>query len=351
MWNVGSNQQSRRRQPRSQCGASACISSITRARVDVGRAEQFQRPRGAAPFRERRAFDHHRAGIGARHPQVRRVGAGIDPGALAERPAEARRGVGLPALHLDDAILDVELERLDEPRAQLAEREPVAHRQRPGADEALPAGAQRQAFDRPADGIGPVQHPHRFAVFRRRFEHVAQRGDEGVDAAAEILQIDEQDIERVHHRVGRPAHFAVQAEHRDAVHRIVEVRRLDHVVLLVAAQAVLRAEGGGELDVAAGGERIERMRQVCGHRGRMRQQRHAPAGERRAQRGFGEQPVDAELHHLAKPEFSDTNSADQAYLCSLRPLWGRDGEEVGWITRFPRRIAARMCVRPRGHRR
>ena len=165
-----------------------------------------------------------------------------------------------------------------------------------GADEALPAGPQRQAFDRPAGRIGPVEHPHGLPVFRRRFQHVAQRRDEGVDAAAEILQVDQQHVERVHHRVGRPAHLAVEAEHRNAVHRIVEVRRLDHVVLLVAAQAVLRAEGGGELDVAARGQRIERMGQVCGDRGRMRQQRDALALERRAQGGFGEQAIDAEFH-------------------------------------------------------
>jgi hypothetical protein len=46
-------------------------------------------------------------------------------------------------------------------------------------------------------------------------------------------------------------HLAVQAEHRDAERRIGEVGRLDHVVLLVAAQAVLRAEGGRRLHVAA----------------------------------------------------------------------------------------------------
>ena len=106
----------------------------------------------------------------------------------------------------------------------------------------------------------------------------------------------EDDVERVHHRVGRPAHLAVEAEHRDAVHRIVEVRRLDHVVLLVAAQAVLRAERGGELDVAAGGQRIERMRQVLRDRGGMREQRHAPARERRAQGRLSEQAIDAEFH-------------------------------------------------------
>jgi hypothetical protein len=90
-------------------------------------------------------------------------------------------------------------------------------------------------------------------------EHVAQRGDEGVDAAAEVLQVHQQHVERVEHRRRRPPHLAVQAEDGNAVHRIVEVRRLDHVVLLVAAQAVLRAEGRGEPQVAERRERVERV--------------------------------------------------------------------------------------------
>ena len=114
-------------------------------------------------------------------------------------------------------------------------------------------------------------------MFRGRLEHVAQGRDERVDAATEILQIDEQHVECVHHRIRRPAHVAVKTEDRNAVHRILEIRRFDHVVLLVAAQPVLRAEGGADLHVAAGGERIERMRQVfCDGRG-MRKQRDALA--------------------------------------------------------------------------
>ena len=78
--------------------------------------------------------------------------------------------------------------------------------------------------------------------------------------------------------------------------RIAVVRRLDHVVLLVAAQPVLRAEGGGELHVVACAERIERVRQVARDGGRMRKQRHAAALERRAQFWFGDEPVDSEFH-------------------------------------------------------
>ena len=104
---------------------------------------------------------------------------------------------------------------------------------------------EQQALDRPADRVRPVEHPDRLAVPRGRLEHVAQRRDERVDARAEVLQVDQQHVERLHHRRRRPAHLAVEAEDRDPVGRILVVVGLDHVVLLVAAHAVLRAEGGG----------------------------------------------------------------------------------------------------------
>ncbi len=76
----------------------------------------------------------------------------------------------------------------------------------------------------------------------------------------------------------------------------VKSGELDHVVLLVAAQTVLRTEGGGELDVTACGQRVEGMVQVLGNRRGVGKQGDAPAFERRAQGGFGEKPVDAEFH-------------------------------------------------------
>ena len=170
----------------------------------------------------------------------------------------------------------------------------MPHRQWPSADKAFPALAQSQSLGWTADRIGPVQYPHRLAVLGSGFEHIPERSDERVDAAAQVLQIDQDDIERIEHGRGRPTHFAVQTEHRDAVHRIKKIRRLDHVVLFVTAQTVLRTECG--IDAAACGERIERMRQVRGDRRRMRQQGNALARERCPQRGIGDEAVDAELH-------------------------------------------------------
>ena len=70
----------------------------------------------------------------------------------------------------------------------------------------------------------------------------------------------------------------------------------DHVVLLVAAQTVLRAEGGRELQVAAGGQRIERMAEVGRDRSGMRQKRQPLTPKRRAKSRLREKAIDAEFH-------------------------------------------------------
>jgi hypothetical protein len=180
----------------------------------------------------------------------------------------------------------------------------MTHRHRSRADKTLPAFAQRQPFDRPARRIGPIEHPDSLAMPCRGFENVPQRGDERVDSTAQILQVDEDHIECVHHRIGRLAHLAIEAEDRDAMHRIVEVQRLDHVVLLVAAQTMLRTEGCAELDVAASSQRIERVSQVFGDGGRMSEQCHALALERGTQSGLGAESVNSKLHGCTAKENS-----------------------------------------------
>jgi hypothetical protein len=63
------------------------------------------------------------------------------------------------------------------------------------------------------------------------------------------------------------------------VDRVAKILRLDHVVLLVATQSVLRAEGGGDVEPSDRAQRIERVLEVGGHRRGMREQRDASAFE------------------------------------------------------------------------
>ncbi len=141
-------------------------------------------------------------------------------------------------------------------------------------------------------------------MLRCRFEDVAQGRDKRIDSTTQILQIDEDHIECIHHRIRRLAHVSIKAEDRDAMHRIVEVRRLDHVVLLVAAQAMLRTEGSADLHVATCGQRIQRVRQVFRDGSGMRKQRHAPPREWRTQSRFGDESIDTKLHGCTAGENS-----------------------------------------------
>ena len=205
--------------------------------------------------------------------------------------------VGLPAVHGDHAVVHAQAQRGDEPVAEFAHGHAVAHGHGAGADEALPAFAQREAFDRAARRVGPVQHPHRLAVLCGGFQHVAQRGDEGVDAAAEVLQVDQQHVEAVHHRVGRAAHLAVQAEHRDAqcAGRGSRATRPCCPACRRAGRAAGRRRRDS-VDVGQRGQRVERVREVARDRGGVGQQGHALAFDRGAKRRVLQETIEAELH-------------------------------------------------------
>src|SRR4051812_45348658 len=102
----------------------------------------------------------------------------------------------------------------------------MSHGEWPRADKALPSWLQSQPFDRTTHRIGPVKYPHRLSIFCCRFENVPECRDEGIDAAAYILEINEQHIERVHHGCRGASHFTIEAKDWNPMLRVVEVWRL-----------------------------------------------------------------------------------------------------------------------------
>ena len=98
--------------------------------------------------------------------------------------------------------------------AHLAQGQAVTHDHRTRADEALPTRTEQCALDRASCRIGAVEHPYRSAMLGRGLEHIEQRRNEGVDATADVLQVDQHDIEGAHRLAGRAPHLAVEAEHR-----------------------------------------------------------------------------------------------------------------------------------------
>ena len=101
------------------------------------------------------------------------------------------------------------------------------------------------------------------------------------------------------------------------MHGVVVVGGLDHVVLLVAAQTVLRAERRGQLQVVECRQGVDRVFETRRHRGGVCKQRHTPARQWCAQVGVREQTVDAELDH--GPPWGGSSVAGGRTICSTKP--------------------------------
>ena len=185
----------------------------------------------------------------------------------------------------------------DEPAGQFPQGQPVAHDEWAGPDETLPARSQDAALHRSARRVGTVQDPQRLARGGAGVEQVGKRGDIGVDAGTDVLEVDQQHIEVVQHGGGRITHLPVKAEDRDAVTRIDEISTLHHVVLLVSAHPVLGTEGGRDLQVVQLHQCIQAVTALGGDRGGVAKQGQTPTVQGPAQLPIGEQAIDAELEH------------------------------------------------------
>ena len=119
----------------------------------------------------------------------------------------------------------------------------MTHRNRIHADERLEPGPEHHPFNcDTADWIRPIAHDDFDAMSPRRLEAVRHRVDVGVDADADVLEIDDQDVDPAQHLCRWFARFAVERIHRHAPDVVARMPRLDHVVLDVRPEAVLRAE-------------------------------------------------------------------------------------------------------------
>ena len=253
------------------------------------RAHHLERPRGAAPFRGECALEQHGAGIdhgGVERGHVRR---GHDPrrtGLVAEIRSP-------PAVHGHHVEVGADAEVLVEEPRQLAHRHAVAHRDGVLPDERLEASRQERAFHCEAtDRIRPIAHDDRHAVLAARDEAVGHGVDEGVDARADVLQIDDQGVEPREHLGGGLPRFAVERVDRHAPRVVVPVRRLDHVVLQVGPEAVLRPEDGAERHAVGRAHTIDDVPELVIDRGGIGDDTHAQA----AQAARGNQARRTERH-------------------------------------------------------
>ena len=94
----------------------------------------------------------------------------------------------------------------------------------------------------PADGIWAVAGDDFLAKLLRRAHAICQSVNEGIDTTADALEIDHDYIDVLEHLFSRLARLAVERIDRQACIAIDAVTGFDHVVLHVAANAMLRAK-------------------------------------------------------------------------------------------------------------
>jgi len=97
-----------------------------------------------------------------------------------------------------------------------------------------------------ADWIRAIADDRLDAVLARGRQAVRHRVDVGVDARADVLQIDEQQIDAAQHVGGRFPRLAVERVDRHAAPLVLCVAGLDHVFLDVRSEPVLRSEDRAE---------------------------------------------------------------------------------------------------------
>ena len=146
--------------------------------------------------------------------------------------------------------------------------------------ERLVAGHEHRSFDLGSpDGVRPVAHDDLQAVLPRGLHAVGHRVDVGVDADADVLQVDHQHVEIAEHFSGRLARFAVERVHRHAADLVEGMPCLDHVVLHVRPKAVLGAENGCERGSRVCRDAVRDVPQPAVERCRVADDADTPAAE------------------------------------------------------------------------
>ncbi len=209
-----------------------------RRRVDSGAADELERPRRAAPLRVAGGLDEAGARVDQRGLEARQVGRRRHP-----RPAQlGPEHRPAPAVQPPDPRPSRQPPRSASSSTSSARVRPWRTGSSKGADERLEALAPEVALDHlAAERVRPVQQPDLAAGAARRPRRPDGAGGVGVVARADVLQIDQQQVEpreQLGLRPQRPLAVAIEGVDRDAGPRIPASRRRDHV-LLDAVVAVL----------------------------------------------------------------------------------------------------------------
>src|SRR5215468_8746236 len=174
---------------------------------------------------------------------------------------------------------------------------------------------QDGAFNRqPADRIWAVENDEPLAEFARGLHRQGHRVNESVNARAHVLKIEDQRVHVAQHLLGRLAKLAVKRMNHNASARIAEALPLDHVVLRLAANSVLRSEKGRQIDVGMAVKQVGGVPEIVIYRSRVANQPDTRSANERE--SFRQQNLQSErdlVNH--KNRVSDDGKTSVNQLC------------------------------------
>ena len=158
----------------------------------------------------------------------------------------------LPFFHRDDMKIQRRIKLIFQITCNLCYCHTMTDRQGTLSDKRSECHIKHRPFrNYPAKRIRPVQNNNRFPRFHACLHAKFHCPNEGIIAGTDILHINCDHVNIFQHRRGRFACTAVKAVNRESGLFILEPSPLDHVILCLSANPMLRTKKRSKFELAA----------------------------------------------------------------------------------------------------
>jgi hypothetical protein len=242
--------------------------------VNPRRSEHFKRCGRAATDRKIRRLEQSDAGVQQRFGKTAHIRRRVDPGQA--RVIEELRA--LPAMHLYDLQIEVELEFGLQHQCDFANGHAMANGDSVKADEGLQTIVQHRTGDVDAiNRIGSIENDEANAVVGRCDHGIAHGRYVGIETRTDVLDIEHDGVNILQHFGRRPANLAVKTDHLNSRARVLAIA--DDLNVELAGKAVLRAEESHDLKILCVVQQANATSPVAGDAGVVCEQPDSRAGQ------------------------------------------------------------------------
>jgi len=238
------------------------------------RSEHFKRCSRAATDREVGRLEQTDTGVQQRFGKTAHIRRRVDP----DQARVVEELCALPATHLNDLQIEVELEFGLQQQRDFADGHPVSNCDGVKADKRLQTIVKHGATNVDAiDRIWPVEDDEANAVVGRGDHGIAHGRYVGIEARTDVLNIEHDGVYILQHCGGRPSNLAVKTDHLNSGTRVEAIT--DDLGIELAGKTVLGAEDSHELDVRSVVQQVNTASPVASDARVVREQTDSGAGQ------------------------------------------------------------------------